>query len=255
MVVLMNMAHDGEKTPQGDGFALGVLGASGGVGASALATACAVRAAAARRDVALVDAHPWSGGIDVLAGMDLVSGLRWAQLRDIRGDVDPQRLVGELPTTDAGLHCLSWGGEPPAEPPGPGPVLSAVRNAVEITVVDLPRPGAPVAGHQQWWSGCDAVVLVLEASVSGIGAAVATAKHLAELTGQGVAGLVVRSPTALTDQAVAGILGAPVLVRLGEDRSVAVCLERGAALGSESGPLSEAADEVLARVLPMVRAA
>ncbi|USQ79632.1 hypothetical protein NF556_18890 [Ornithinimicrobium faecis] len=251
----MTVRQEVVVTPAGEGFVLGVLGASGGVGASVLAAACAVRAAAARRDVALIDGHPWSGGLDVLAGMDLVPGLRWPQLRDIRGDVDPQRLVGELPASAAGVRCLSWGADTPAEPTGPQPVLSAVRAAVEITVLDLPRPGVPVTGHQRWWSACDELVLVLDASVAGIGAAAATAKHLEESTGQALAGLVVRSPTPLSDQTLAEILDAPVLVRLGEDRSVSVCLERGAAVGSDSGPLAEAADEVLSRVLPMVRAA
>lgn len=254
-VAVMTVDHMAVPAPDGDGFVLGVLGASGGVGASSLATACAVRATAARRAVVLLDAHPWSGGLDVVAGMDLATGLRWAHLRDVRGDVDPHRLVAELPSDDSGLRCLSWGSGPQGDPGDPGPVLSAVRAAVEVTVVDLPRPGSPVGGHQQWWSACSEVVLLLEASVTGIGAAAVLAEHAEALTGRALAGAVVRSPTPLTDQAVAAFLGVPVLAALGADRSVAACLERGVAVGSEPGPLSETADEVLAGVLPMVRAA
>lgn len=251
----MTVEEGGAVSHGGEGFVLGVLGAAGGVGASTLATACAVRAVAARREVVLLDAHPWSGGLDVLAGMDLAPGLRWAQLRDVRGDVDPQRLVGELPTDGGGLRCLSWGSGPQGEPGDPMPVLSAVRTAAELTVVDLPRPGVPVAGHQQWWAACTEVVLVVRASVTGIGAAAVLAEHVEALTGRALAGAVLRSPACLTDQAVTALLRAPVLAALGVDRAVPACLERGVAVGSESGPLSDAADEVLACLLPTVRAA
>ncbi len=186
-----------------------------------------------------------------MAGLDLEPGLRWSALRDVRGDVDPQRLVGELPATSSGLRCLSWG-VPPAgeEPSGPEPVLSAVRAAVELSVLDLPRPATPAIGHQRWWGVCDAVVLVVEASVTGIGAATAVAPGV-----EGLAGIVLRLPTPLPDKVIGATLGAPVLARLGEDRTVRVILERGGAVGSDSGPLADAADEVLECVLPRIRAA
>ncbi|WP_161958363.1 septum site-determining protein Ssd [Ornithinimicrobium cavernae] len=237
--------------PAGGGVVLGVLGASGGVGASTLATACAVRASAARRDVVLVDAHPWGGGLDVLAGLDAEPGLRWTDLQGIRGDVDPHRLVGELPATDEGLRCVSWGVQPPeGDPPGPRPVLTAVRAAVELTVVDLPRPAAPVLGHQQWWAMCDEVVLLVEASVVGLGAAATVSRAV-----HGLSGVVLRWPSVLPEEDIASALGAPVLARLAEDRTVRSCLERGRAVASESGPLTDAADEVLCVLLPGLRAA
>lgn len=234
----------------GGGIVIGVLGASGGVGASTLATACAVRAADAGREVTLVDGHPWGGGLDVLAGMDLQPGLRWADLRGIRGDVDAHRLVGELPVDRHGLRCLSWGSHLPGDdPPGPEPVLSAVRAASQVIVVDLPRPAAPPAVHQEWWSACDEVLLIVDATVTGIGAATVLAEHVSPTW------LVLRSPSSLPDEVIAATLGVPVLVRLGEDRSVRVCLESGAAVGSGSGPLAAAADQMLAEVLPGLRAA
>lgn len=230
---------------------LGVLGASGGVGSSSLATALAVRAAAAHRQVALVDAHPWCGGLDVFAGLDHQPGLRWADLREVRGDVDPFRLVAELPGDSSGLHCLSWGTHPPGEsPPGPDPVLSAVRSAVDVVVVDLPRPAAGADRHLAWWAACHDVILLVADSVVGVGSAVVLARHVPQ-----VSGLVIRGASGLPDRELGAALGAPVLARLGEDRGVAASLERGRAVGSELGPLTDAADEVLARLLPAVRAA
>lgn len=221
------------------------------MGASALATALAVRAAAAHRDVALVDAHPWCGGLDVFAGLDHLPGLRWADLRGVRGDVDPRRLVAELPGEDGGPRCLSWGTHPPGEsPPGPDPVLSATGAAVDLVVIDLPRPAAGTDQHLAWWTACHELILVVGDSVVAVGSAVVLAGHV-----PAVSGVVVRGSAGLPDGELGTALGAPVLVRLGDDRSVASCLARGRAVGSELGPLTDAADEVLARLLPPVRAA
>ncbi|MCK0113126.1 hypothetical protein MWU75_13330 [Ornithinimicrobium sp. F0845] len=231
-----------------NGFVLGVLGASGGVGSTALATACAVRAAAAGREVVLVDAHPWSGGIEIMAGTDATPGLRWADLQGVRGDVDPGRLIAELPAGETGFRCLSWGPHPPGSmPPGPDPVLAAVRAAAEVAVIDLPRPGSR---HQEWWSACSDIVLVVDASVGGIGAASVVAEAVS-----GLAGLVLRVPAAIDDGDLAAALGVPLLARLPVDRTVARCLDRGRAVASETGPLAEAADHLLAGVLPGLRAA
>lgn len=243
-------SEDGVGQPD-PGFVLGILGASGGVGATAVATACAVRAAAAGREVVLVDAHPWAGGIEVMAGTDSQPGLRWDDLSEVRGDVDPWRLVGELPTGETGFRCLSWGAHPPpGEPPGPDPVLSAVRAGTSVTVVDLPRPAVPGAFHQEWWSSCSAVVLVVEASVVGI----AAAALLAEVVPQ-VSGVVLRVPASIAERELVAAVGAPVLAQLPEDRTVARCVERGRSVAGESGALAAVADEVLAALLPGARAA
>ena len=79
------------------GVVLGVLGASGGVGSTALATACAVRSAAAGRDVVLVDAHPWGGGIEMMAGTDAEAGLRKGVLVGDAFTCLKQTLMFDLP--------------------------------------------------------------------------------------------------------------------------------------------------------------
>jgi len=230
------------------GVVLGVLGASGGVGSTALATACAVRSAAAGRDVVLVDAHPWGGGIEMMAGTDAEAGLRWGDLEGVRGDVDPRRLVAELPVGETGFRCLSWGAHAPTgAPPGPDPVLAAVRAAAPVTVIDLPRPTAG-RWHQEWWSACDQIVLLVEASVVGIGAAAVVAESV-----RGLSGVVLREPAAIAADELVAALGAPLLGRLPADRTVVRCLERGRAVASESGALAAAAEEILVALLPGLR--
>lgn len=108
----------------------------------------------------------------------------------------------------------------------------------------------PGQWHHDWWSACDQVVLVVRACVTGAGAALVTARTVPRLTG-----VVLRTPAALSETDVGEALGAPVLAGLREDRAVAGCLERGREVGSELGPLTDAADEVLAALLPAARAA
>lgn len=235
--------------PPDGGFVLGVLGASGGVGASALATACATRAARAGRDVVLVDARPWSGGIDVLAGLDAAPGLRWPDLAGVRGDVDPQRLLEELPVSEIGFRCLSWAaGALQGQVPGPDPVLSALRLAAAVTVVDLPGP-ASAGGQEPWWVACDELVLVVDASMTGLGAAIVLAEACSPT------GVVLRTPTHLAEEEIVTVVGAPLLACLEHDRAVTRCLEQGAPIGNQHGGLAEAADRLLSAVLPGLRAA
>lgn len=229
------------------GHVLGLLGASGGVGATTLAAACAVRAALAGVQVVLVDAAPWSGGIEVRTGTDADAGLRWPDLVGARGDLDGRRLIADLPGTD--LRCLSWDGTaPPAEPPGPHPVVRALRAATELVVVDLPRAGA--TGAVPWWEACDDVLLVLDAGVSGLPAAAVTAPHVAPLTGA-----VVRRPGGVGREAVARVTGVPVLAEVGPDRSVDGALVVGNPVGKAPGALADAADGLLAALLPGGRVA
>jgi hypothetical protein len=117
-------------------------------------------------------------------------------------------------------------------------------------VVDLPRPAALRSAYEQWWQSCDQIVLVVDASVVGISAAAAISMIVPAL-----AGVVLRTPTPLDDTDVMTTVGAPVLARLGDDPGVTRCLERGEPVGSHPGAISKAADELLAVVLPGLRAA
>lgn len=81
------------------GQIIAVMPASGGVGATSLAAAIAVRAAAAHRTVVAVDLDPWSGGLDVTFGLEQEPGWRWDRLGESAGVVDGLRLAERLPRT------------------------------------------------------------------------------------------------------------------------------------------------------------
>lgn len=141
---------------------IGVVGGSGGVGASRLAVALARRAGSAL----LVDADPVSGGIDVLMGLEHVPGARWSDLRLGGGRLDPALLAQRLPRR-GGLAVLAADVPPPS--------ALAVREvlragaALGTVVVDLPRAPSPV--RDAVFGELQVVVLLAAAEVAPLAAA------------------------------------------------------------------------------------
>lgn len=119
---------------------VGVIGGSGGAGASTLACALAVTAARAGRRTMLVDADPLGGGLDVLLGGEAADGLRWPAFAQSRGRVGGGALEESLPELHS-LRVLSWDrGDAVVIPPeAMRAVIAAARRRGGVVVVDLPR--------------------------------------------------------------------------------------------------------------------
>ena len=182
------------------GPVLGVVGGSGGVGASTFA---AVLAAVTGRAM-LVDLDVVGGGIDVLLGIEDVAGARWSGLRVGGGRLDPALLSDGLPR---------WGSVPvlaaDTPPSSPGAVAQVIDAAAALgpVVVDLGRGASSqrdAALHR-----CTLVVLFAVAEVRGLIAARAVAASLPDPP----TGLVLRrgsvSPgeaAALTDAPLIGVV-------------------------------------------------
>jgi len=122
------------------GRLVAVLGGRGGAGASVLATALAVTAHRRGFDALLVDADPLGGGVDLVLGWERIHGLRWPDLVDARGRVNPPALVGALPGQGS-LAVLSFDrSELDAVPvEAMAGALDAGRRGRDLVVVDLPR--------------------------------------------------------------------------------------------------------------------
>jgi hypothetical protein len=154
----------------GVGIAVGVVGGSGGVGASTFA---AVLAWAARGT--LVDLDQWGGGIDVLLGIETVPGARWSGVRVGGGRLDPALLSAGLPRW-AGVPVLAADRSPPVD--GLGEVLAAVSE-FGCAVLDLPR--APSPARDVALQACGLVVVVAGAGVRELTAARAVISALPDV--------------------------------------------------------------------------
>lgn len=179
---------------------IGVLGGSGGVGASSFA---AVLAVVAGRSL-LVDLDVCGGGIDVALGVEAEPGVRWSGLHVGGGRLDAAELLARLPR---------WGPVSvlPADVPEVDPAavlqLLDVAAAAAPVIVDLPRAGC--AERAAAFLHCDLVVLLARADVTGLVAAHAVSAALPEIA----AGVVVRRGDVPPRQA-AELVGRPLLGEL-----------------------------------------
>jgi secretion/DNA translocation related CpaE-like protein len=197
-----------------------VLGGSGGVGASTLATALAVTARRQGLDTLLVDGDPLGGGVDVMLGWEGVDGLRWPDLAHVRGRVSPPALVGALPG-DGSLAVLSFDRSHMDAVPSAAmaAAIDAGRRGRDIVVVDLPRrfDDASVLAL----TSADRCYLVARADVRACAAAASVAtlarRHCPALA------VVVREtvPGGLRPHDVAEALDAPLAGALPPERAAA----------------------------------
>ena len=122
---------------------LAVTGARGGLGASVLLLHLAWALGRAGRRVAMMDLDP-TGGLDLLCGQSVVTGLRWADLPAEESAFRPGHLVGALPVWHA-MPVLT--GDVRGGPlPCAEAVLEAMRAEHDVVLVDLPRGASPPPG-------------------------------------------------------------------------------------------------------------
>jgi hypothetical protein len=154
------------------GAVIGVLGGSGGVGASSFAAIVAVVAGPG----VLVDLDVTGGGIDVLLGIERAPGARWSGLHLAGGHLDPAALLGGLPRW--GPVSVLAADVAQLEPAAVRQVLGAAASAAPV-VVDLPRAAGPERAAALLW--CDLVVVLARSDVGGLVAAHAATAAMPEL--------------------------------------------------------------------------
>ena len=159
------------------GKVVAVLGACGGAGASVFSAAlCRVAG-----DATLIDAHQFSGGLDLLLGLEATPGARWGDI-DVTagGAVSRAEMRGALPATEDDTALLTFPRTTVADPFRLSPEeLNAVVHAAGtegLTAVDTPLALLP--------DRCDLAVVVLRPELR---AAAAAARIVAECNAAGVA--------------------------------------------------------------------
>ncbi|SHG10026.1 MinD-like ATPase involved in chromosome partitioning or flagellar assembly [Jatrophihabitans endophyticus] len=176
---------------------IGVVGGSGGVGASCFAAVLALVAAPAM----LVDLDCAGGGIDVVLGVEQRPGARWSGLQVAGGRLDPADLAGGLPRAGGASVLAADLATLDADA-----VLQVVAAAVSLGPVVLDLPRADTRARAAALVVCDLVVLLARADVAGLVAAHAAAAALADVR----VGLVVRRGE-VSPREAAALVGVPLL--------------------------------------------
>lgn len=225
-------AADGESVC---GKAVGVVGGRGGAGASTLAAALAVQAVRRGRPVALVDADPAGGGLDLLLDADGEPGLRWRDLLDARGVLRGSVLRQGLPDC-GGLRLLTWDRGPACDLPAGAveAVLDACRRAHHLVVVDLPRRDDAPTVAALW--RLDLLIVVVPAELRAAAAAAVVVERFARHVGD--VRLVVRGPAPgdLSGEEVAAAVGLPLWQRWRYEPGLPAAGERREWPGRGRGP-------------------
>jgi len=246
---LVDRIADSVESAAEPALTVGVIGGSGGAGASTLACALAVAAARAGRRTMLVDGDPLGGGLDVLLGVEHTAGLRWPELAGARGRVNSGVLEASLPRLGE-LSLLSWDrGAPVSLPPRAlRSVLGAARRRGGVVVVDLPRRLDEVAAEA--FAQVDVGLLVIPAELRAVAAAGRVAAALGLVLDD--LRIVARGPFGggLDAAEIAELVGAPLAGELPPEPGIRELLARGAPPGSAaSGPLARFSAAFLAQAL------
>jgi len=226
---------------------IGVVGGSGGAGATTFAAALALTAALDTGHVLLIDADPLGGGIDRVAGFEDLDGIRWDSLASTTGRFSSRSLREALPQRD-GLAVLTWasGSHCRTEAVAVREVLSAAQRGCDLVVVDLARYPDPMT--IEVLSRCDHVVLVAGLTVSAVAAASRVAAYLQDSARD--MHLVTRGRAAGLGAAdVSRALGIPLVAAMANQRRLVESVDLGLGpVQARRGPLARAAIAVLDRV-------
>lgn len=154
-----------ERHPADRARVVGVLGARGGLGASTLAAVVACTAREAGWDTALVDLDPLPGACAEALDLDDAAGLRWADLTLRAAPLVGARLAAGLPRwREVRVLCGDERGGP--APGVADAALSALRGAVDVLVVDLPRSAWAGSGAAD---ACEDLVILAGAEEASLG--------------------------------------------------------------------------------------
>jgi secretion/DNA translocation related CpaE-like protein len=243
------MADVGDSSPHGS-MTIGVIGGSGGAGATTFA--CALGQMAARSGPAVViDADPLGPGVDRVLGLDGHDGIRWDALCQTTGRFSGRSLRDSLPRRDQ-LGVLSWR-------PGPQGTLQAfaVRNAVaaaqrghHTVVLDLPRTVDTLV--EELVARCERVFVMTVPTVAGLAS---TVRLCARFRDAGPLRLVVRGDD-VSPEAVTRLTTIRVAAQMPDQRGLEEAIDLGLGpVRSRRGPLGRTALGLLADLAPLRRAA
>ncbi|WP_426242853.1 septum site-determining protein Ssd [Nocardioides sp. LHG3406-4] len=227
----------------GRGVVIGVLGGSGGAGATTLACALGQAAGRVGGPALVVDADARGPGVDRVLGLDDLGGIRWGDIRASAGRLSASSLREAVPRR-AGVGALTWLAGDAAElhPPAVREAIAAGQRGHGAVLVDLPR--GTTGWVEEVVSRCDLLVVVVRPSLAGVASA---ARVVAEQPREARAVLVLRRvPRAIPAAEVGAAVGLPVVCEMADQRGVDESVELGLGpLRSARGPLFRTAADLL----------
>lgn len=226
---------------------IGVVAGSGGVGASVLTAAIAVRAARAGFQPVCLDGDRLGGGLDVTLGVEQERGVRWPDLAGARGCIDGPELLRRLPLVD-GVRVLSFDRE--RDVPLADEIVREVHGALsastDLVVIDLPPPDHAIFAALA--PSVDVIILLAGSGLGALAGASAVAARLVDACPDVWLCLRTSGKGGHFAETVAQALDLPLLVVVREEASLAADVLHGIPPGSSGkGALAAAADAVLAR--------
>jgi secretion/DNA translocation related CpaE-like protein len=226
---------------------IAVVGGSGGVGASVLTVAIAVRAAQAGLRSAALDGDRLGGGLDVTLGVEQERGVRWPDLSGSRGRIDGPELLRRLPSVD-GVSVLSYdrARDIALTPEIVHEALLALSVASEVVVLDLPRPDHELFGALA--PSVDDMILLAGSGIRDLAGASVISEHLTRACPRVWLCLRTSGRGSHFGDTVAGALDLPLLALVREEPTLPEDLLHGIPPGTaDKGALAVAADAVLAQ--------
>jgi secretion/DNA translocation related CpaE-like protein len=223
------------------GRVIGVIGGSGGAGATTFA--CALGQGAARAgDAVVIDCDPQGPGLDRMLGLERTEGFRWDALCQTTGRLSARALRDALPRSGS-LGVLSWyvgAGAQTLQAFAVREALSAARRGHDTVVVDLPRASDGLVDEVA--ARCDRLLVVTVGTVLGVSA---TARMRARFAGHPDVCVVLRGE-AVDAADVESVVRLPVVVQMRDQPRLSEALDLGLGpLRSRRGPLARAVAAVL----------
>ena len=215
------------------GKVVGVVGAQGGIGASALSAWIARTFAKSHEHVALMDLDPASAGIELLLASVDQAGKRWADLHGV-GSLLARRLTDALPEWH-GVRFLSAdarGGVSTSTDAGVT-AISALSQVNEWSVLDLPSVAMRRDSlARSWLEWCDHVLVLTRADSISLAGAHTKLEWIAQSVPHTVAVVDVTSKNEAAH--AAQMLGQDGVLTVRRDRGFVAGLDHGVWPGERS---------------------
>lgn len=235
--------------PQGNQITkiIGVLGASGGIGTSLVASCIAAQLVSKRSSVLLTEGQLISGGLDVLWGIEDTKGFRIPDLKNQKNLINLQEVLRSIPKS-SGVYVLSTDSKLATPNSDFGKIFKNLRGITDFQIIDFPN-----CDHHEFvdlLETCDELALIVGSTIRSTSAANQLIQSFPKLSG---AKLVIRNlpGTNLDGMRIAKTLGMNLCTTIQTDSRIVEQLEQGISPANlSSNSLKRSILEIVQELVP-----